>query len=143
MFKEGDKVRVLNEGTEVIHYLVVGSPATIYSVEGKGKYYVVGTSRNHGGEVLQILYEQDLELFGEPSTSEPKPTNITSETDSILGSITVTDAKESNVLFMAHLYHGLGMSFRQVAKLTNVHERTVRRRFKKYGIPSRPMNGVK
>ena len=138
MFKVGDKVRVLNEGTAIRHYLVVGSTAIVASVEGDEKYYLSGISKNHGGPTLQILHSCDFEL-----AKEKAPTNIKSETDSILGSITVTDAKESNVLFMAHLYHGLGMSFRQVAKLTNVHERTVRRRFKKYGIPSRPMNGVK
>lgn len=138
MYKVGDKVRILNEGTAIRHYLIVGSIATVGSVESPERYYLSGTSRNHGGKTLQVVHSRDFEL-----AKEAPPTNITSETDSILGSITVVDAKESNVLFMAHLYHGLGMSFRQVAKLTNVHERTVRRRFKKYGIPSRPMNGAK
>lgn len=137
-FKVGDKVRVLNEGTAIRHYLVVGSLATVKSVEDGERYLLSGISRNHGGQTVQTVSSNDL-----GPAKEPAPTNIKSETDPILGSITVTDAKESNVLFMAHLYHGLGMSFRQVAKLTNVHERTVRRRFKKYGIPSRPMNGVK
>lgn len=141
MYKVGDKVRVLNKGTVVRHYLIVGSPATIYSVEGNGKYYVSGISRNHGGEVLQIIHEKDLMILD--SKKEPKPINITSPDDVIIGTLTAKEARHSDVLFMAHLYHGLGMSFRQVAKLTNVHERTVRRRFKKYGIPSRPMNGVK
>ena len=137
-FKVGDKVRVLNEGSTIRHYLVVGSLATVKSLESGERYLLSGISRNHGGQTVQTVSGNDL-----GPAKEPAPTNIKSETDSVLGSITVSDAKKSNVLFMAHLYHGLGMSFRQVAKLTNVHERTVRRRFKRYGIPSRPMNGVK
>lgn len=140
MFKVGDKVLVVDnqlDGSR-FHWLKLNSFGKIIGVLRGGLYEVEGVSASHGGYTQQTVRSHHI-----TTKTELPPTNIKSETDSILGSITVTDAKESNVLFMAHLYHGLGMSFRQVAKLTNVHERTVRRRFKKYGIPSRPMNGVK
>lgn len=141
MIKVGDKVEIVGKSV-VYHFFPIGTIAEVKETDnGYGNLLV----RGHDGDGImyyQNVSPQDVELVATRSHETP-PTNITSETDSILGSITVTDAKESNVLFMAHLYHGLGMSFRQVAKLTNVHERTVRRRFKKYGIPSRPMNGAK
>lgn len=141
MYKVGDEVKIIGRSS-VYHFFPIG---TIVKVEESDNGHGNLLLRGHDGDGImysQNVAPQDVELVVTHSQEVP-PTNITSETDSILGSITVADAKESNVLFMAHLYHGLGMSFRQVAKLTNVHERTVRRRFKKYGIPSRPMNGAK
>lgn len=141
MFKVGDKVKIVGR-SGVHHFFLIGTTAKVVGLDDGYGSLVLDIHDGDGFIFSQNVSPQDVELVATHSHEAP-PTNITSETDSILGSITVTDAKESNVLFMAHLYHGLGMSFRQVAKLTNVHERTVRRRFKKYGIPSRPMNGVK
>lgn len=142
MFKAGDKVEIVGR-SGVRHFFPIGTIAKVLEVDNENGNLLLYGHDGDGIMYPQTVSPKDVELVVTNSQQEVPPTNITSETDSILGSITVTDAKESNVLFMAHLYHGLGMSFRQVAKLTNVHERTVRRRFKKYGIPSRPMNGVK
>jgi len=72
---------------------------------------------------------------------ERKPKNLKSPKDVIAYHITLEQAMKDDILLMAHLYHK-GLSFRDVAKLTNVHERTVRRRFKKYGVPSRGKSGA-
>lgn len=135
MFKVGDKVRITGNRYGYHHHKI-GDVGVIEELGGGDAFVKVGTL----GQYVPLRF---LQIDKREPKKETPPTNITSEYDSIVGSITVEDAKDTNILFMAHLYHGLGMSFRQVAKLTNVHERTVRRRFKKYGVPSRPMNGVK
>lgn len=138
MFKVGDKVKIIGR-SGAFHFFPTGTVTEVMAVDnGNGNLEL----RGHDGD--GIMYEQtvsphDVVLYvNHEEPVEPEP--IASVLDL---KVTPEEAKKSNILFMAHLYHGLDMSFRQVAKLTGVHERTVRRRFKKYGVPSRPKNGAK
>jgi len=127
MFKVGDKVRITGNGgfKGIIHHYTIGTVGVVEHVSTSAIGVGVGT-------MYQNISPQHLELV----KGERKPKNLKSPKDIIAQSITLEQAMKDDILLMAHLYHK-GLSFRDVAKLTNVHERTVRRRFKKYGIPSR------
>lgn len=138
MFKVGDKVRVV--GRQGLHYHRMGDILTITRVnqdtwDGHTHYETI----EEISRLVQSVQHRDLMLV---ATRELPPTNLKSADDVIISGVTFEQAIKDDILLMAHLYHK-GLSFRDVAKLTNVHERTVRRRFKRYGIPSRAPKGVK
>lgn len=127
MFKVGDKVRITgNGGSEgFVHHYATGTVGMVAHV-----------STNVIGVVVGGMYQSVSPHHLEKINKERKPKNIKSPKDVIAYHITLEQAMKDDILLMAHLYHK-GLSFRDVAKLTGVNERTVRRRFKKYGVPSR------
>lgn len=151
--RRGHMVRVINNGGlsnsddayAIHHFFPIGTIATVLEEDnGRGNLKL----RGHDGDGIfysQNVSREDVEIYIPHSPSkkkEPKPTNLKTADDVIISGVTFEQAIKDDILLMAHLYHK-GLSFRDVAKLTNVHERTVRRRFKRYGIPSRAPKGVK
>ena len=139
MFKVGDKVRVVGNGSGYIHhFLRMDTIAKVVGVHEDGDLELFGLDCEDERNIYQTVAHEDVLGLNQ----EPKPTNLKSTDDVIISGVTFEQAIKDDILLMAHLYHK-GLSFRDVAKLTNVHERTVRRRFKRYGIPSRAPKGVK
>lgn len=143
-FKKGELVRIIGRKV-VTHFFPIGTIVEVIEEDnGRGNLKLFG----HDGDGVmyhQNVSPEDVEPYGiyaPPKQKESKPTNLKSADDVIISGVTFEQAIKDDILLMAHLYHK-GLSFRDVAKLTNVHERTVRRRFKRYGIPSRAPKGIK